>query len=234
MLHRPTQNTLIILASLYASVEDLFDHHEIPPPVDAVRPSSCPGCGQPAHEPGKRLGIIGHGTYERQVVLLVVTLQQIVMKVRRYLCVGCRVTISVLPDILHPGRWYAGAVILEALQLHLTAGKTEREIREAFGIEIDSASWRTLRRWRRQLLDRLWGWLGPELGSQGPARTRGEGRRRLLRLLAHEEIRRAGKSPRTSAAAGIGVPGSVVHHRGESWRIDRAPAEMLRFKPPPL
>jgi hypothetical protein len=66
---------------------------------------------------------------------------------------------SRLPDWLHPWRWYAAAAILEALYRHLILGETSREAGVHFGRNRDAGEWRSLRRWRAQLLasPTLWG-----------------------------------------------------------------------------
>lgn len=91
-------------------------------------------------------------------------------------------------------------MIIEALRQHLIEGRKESEIRKEFGPEIESESWRSLRRWRRKLLDPLWKWIGPRLGFSGPATSREDGCRRLRRLLAeageHGADRRGTHRPR--------------------------------------
>src|SRR5262245_23671750 len=173
-----SKNAMIIVAIVVDSVEDLHDRFGLQarlPSVDALRPSSCPRCGGPAHAPGRLVGIVGHGTYTRQVLGHISVAVDFVIRVRRYLCRGCKGTISIFVDLLHPRRWYSGAVILETLRLHLVEGRKEPEIRKEFGPEIESESWRSLRRWRGQLLDPLWKWLAPRLGFRGPATSRHDG-----------------------------------------------------------
>jgi len=55
-----------------------------------------------------------------------------------------------LPDWLHPWRWYAATVIMEALYRYLILQETVRDISHRFGRSADE--WRTLRRWQKQLL----------------------------------------------------------------------------------
>ena len=176
---------MIIVQAIVDDVEGLLQLARNPgllPSVDALRPETCPACGQLASPPGRPLGIVGHGTYLRQVLGLVAA-EEIVLRIRRYLCRGCRQTLSVLPDLLHPRRWYAAGVILEALRLHLLEGRGERAVRNRFAVGEDPESWRSLRRWRFQLLYVLWHWLAEKFGARGPAATREEGCRRLRRLL---------------------------------------------------
>jgi len=225
---------MIIVTTLCGSVEELQDRFGAQsrlPSVDALRPSSCPFCGNPAHEPAKLLGIVGHGTYTRQVLGHVSVATDFVIRIRRYLCRACKRTISLIADLLHPRRWYSGAAILEALRLHLIEHRAEREVRKTFGPEIDSESWRSLRRWRRQLLEPLWNWLAPRLGFTGPALTREEGRRRLARLL-----REGGEiQPERSGAGSAAAPRltrDTVHAQGLTWPLGHDPPEILAPKSP--
>ena len=117
-----------ILRSFSVDIEDL-SHLSRVPSVDELRPSACPRCKNPARRPGGRLGIVGHGTYLRQVLGRVGASQSLVIRIRRYLGRGCRRTISVLPEALLPGRWYAGAVILLALTLSLLLAVPAGEVR---------------------------------------------------------------------------------------------------------
>jgi len=81
---------------------------------------------------------------------------------------------SRLPDWLHPWRWYAATVILEALYRHLILGETAGAIGIRFGRGGEASEWRSLRRWRAQLLvsPTLWGWLGSRLGIRQSAQSR--------------------------------------------------------------
>jgi len=215
----------VIVQAVFDSVEDLVDVSRRPS-VDALRPESCPLCGKLAHVPGQRLGIVGHGTYERQVLGLVGLSAAALAVVQRYLCRGCARTISVLADQLHPGRWYAGEVILAALRLHLVEGRSEAEIRSLFGVSVGSETWRTLRRWRRQLLVTLWYWLATRLGVKDPAQTREEGQRRVAQLLA-EAAAAAANDDRASARA---LATATVHLQNVSWPLGRDPPENLARK----
>src|SRR5207302_3963086 len=105
----------------------------------------------------------------------------------------CGHTMSRLPDWLHPWRWYAAPVIIEALYRHLILGEAAGAIGVRFG-RRDAGEWRSLRRWRAQLLvsPTLWGWLGSRLGISQPARNRNQGRLHLTRWLG--EMRAAWES----------------------------------------
>ncbi len=218
---------MIIVRSFCDSVEELFDTAR-PPSVEELRPSNCPGCGELAFSPGKPLGIVGHGTYQRQVLGVVDAAQAAITLVRRYFCRGCERTINILSDFLHPRRWYYGGAILEALKLHLLEDLSERQIRERFGIAVDSESWRTLRRWRSELLMTLWYWLARRLGLRGKARTRDDGRLRLRRLFAE-----ASSNTKLSAASvSRCLLRGTVHFQGVAWPLGRDPPEKLQAQKP--
>ncbi len=73
----------------------------------------------------------GHGLYRRQVCGL--SEGWVVIWVRRYLCRECGHTMSRLPDWLHPWRWYAATVIIEALYRHLILRESACAIGIRFG-----------------------------------------------------------------------------------------------------
>ncbi len=214
---------MIIVRSLFDRIEELFELARLPA-VERLRPSSCPLCGQLAFSPGERLGIVGHGTYRRQVLGVVEVEGEPFILVRRYLCRGCRRTISILSDDLHPHRWYAAGVIVEALRLHLLEDRSEREIREHFGVAVDSGSWRSLRRWRSQFLVTLWYWLARRLGYQKKPQRRSDAKRRLQRLLSQADV----ELTSGGCAVARALLGSSVHFRGHAWALGRDPPEKLK------
>ena len=97
---RPRSKMVMIVGESSVSVERL-SHRSTLPSVEALRPTCCPYCGHVAQQPSK-LGVVGHGTYTRQVLGLISRSRQLMIWVRRYLCRGCQKTISVLPDALSP------------------------------------------------------------------------------------------------------------------------------------
>jgi Domain of unknown function (DUF6431) len=163
----------------------------------------------------------GHGLYCRQVCGL--SEGWIRIWVRRYLCRECGHTMSRLPDWLHPWRWYAAAVIIEALYRYLILGETARTIGARFGRLGDVNEWRSLRRWRAQLLvsPTLWGWLRSRLGIRKRAENREQGRLHLGRLLG--EMRMAGKAAEKIIAELTGAVRAslrgLVHNRREAWPV---------------
>lgn len=173
---------VVIVRTFSVSVEDLAQRSRLPS-VEELRPACCPLCDQPSRDPGGELQIVGHGTYSRQALGLTGGCRELLIWIRRFLCRACRRTISVLPDSLYPGRWYAAIAILTSLTLALLGGVPAWKIQEQFAGHR-SRDWKTLERWQQQLLAPLWSWLAGQLGFREPACDR-EGRRsRLQRLLA--------------------------------------------------
>jgi hypothetical protein len=130
---------------------------------------------------------------------------------------------SRLPDWLHPWRWYAATVIVEALYRHLMLRETARAIGARFGRHPDTQEWRSLRRWRAQLLvsPTLWGWLGSRLGIREPAESHQQGRQHLTRWLG--EMRLAWESTakvlgNLASAVRASLSG-LVHNRLSAWSV---------------
>ena len=213
---------MVILHSLSVGVEQLCARGAGAPSIEELRPRFCTQCGQLARD-GGRVRVEGHGWYSRQVRGL--SEGWIVVWVRRYLCRDCGHTMSRLPDWLHPWRWYAATVIIEALYRHLILGETARAIGVRFRRQGDASEWRSLRRWRAQLLvsPTLWGWLRSRLGIVKPAENRYQGRLHLSRLLG--EMRMAWESmaevlDQLAAAVRASLSG-LVHNRLEAWPVTR-------------
>jgi hypothetical protein len=181
----PQHQTVVILHSLAVSVEQLCARARDGPSIDALRPKFCVACGEPCRDRDGVLQIVGHGMYSRQV-RGVSKAAWIVISVRRFLCLACGHTISRLPDWLHPWRWYAATAIVEALYRHCILREPPRLIGIRFGRPGDEPRWRSLDRWRVQLLmsPTLWGWLGPRLAIRRAAANREEAASYLSRLLA--------------------------------------------------
>ena len=179
----------------------------------------CPQCHHLSHLWNGLLGIVGHGTYERQV-LGYPDLGDLTIFVRRFRCLRCGVTISVLPDVLLPWRWYAAPVIFSALWQHLVQGVRTIEIQKRFGVAVEQ--WRSLRRWRSQLLVHLWSWYGPRLGARGPATTRAEGVRRVLGLRA-EALDPTESVPQETGVRRLAA--STAHIRAHAWPLGHDPPD---------
>ncbi len=214
---------MTIVSPLVPNAEELLDMANDPrrvPAVEQSRPKSCPVCRGLAHRPGKPVGIVGHGSYVRKVRGVGTPASIVSIRVRRYRCRHCDATIGVLPPQLHPRQRYSADAIFDALGQHLVERKPAREVRQKItGRASASGSWRTLHRWRCNLLSRLWGWLGARLGVRGPARSRREARRRLFSLAAEKQ----------GHDVDLTLTGTV-HCGGYCWRLGQAPPEKLATK----
>jgi hypothetical protein len=130
---------------------------------------------------------------------------------------------SRLPDWLHPWRWYAATAIVEALYRQLILRESVCAIGIRFGRRDATNGWRSLRRWRKQLLvsPTLWGWLGSRLGIRKAAASRSDGQLYLTRLLG--EMRIAwDSSAKVFDQLAVAVRGSLsglVHNRREAWPV---------------
>jgi hypothetical protein len=158
--------------------------------------------------------------YSRQVCGLPET-GWIVIWVRRFVCLVCGHTMSLLPDWLHPWRWYAAAVIIEALYRHCVLQESTTAVATRFGRPSGVAEWKSLHRWRKQLLisPTLWGWLGPRLGITKAAINREEATVHIERLLAEAGLVIGTDAP-SSEAILTAVRKSLralIHSRKKAW-----------------
>lgn len=134
-----------------SKLESKFWLQKLPSP-DEVRPASCVGCGAPAREPGRSLGIVGHGVRDRQQrgpTDASAAPATIAVPVRRYLCVRCEATMTVVPREVEPRRHYSKPAIALALARLGLLGETAAAIRRAVSAWpiTDAPGWPTLRRW---------------------------------------------------------------------------------------
>lgn len=208
-----------ILLPIVSAVDALQDSAVLPP-IDEVRPRVCPGCGHPAHG-AKGLGIVGHGAYDRAVLGVPRAQREVRLPVRRFLCRGCRGTISVLPDLIHPRRWWGAWAILEVLVLHLAQQLASAAIAARFGHALAQPVWRTPGRWRRQLLDGLWRWWARALGARGPAHSRRIGRQRLDRLAGQAGATTSQWSAAVAVRVATKLGRGSAHTPGRSWWLER-------------
>jgi hypothetical protein len=129
---------------------------------------------------------------------------------------------SRLPDWLHPWRWYEATVIIEALYRHLILKEPARAISVRFG-RIGGSEWRSLRRWRAQLLcsPTLWGWLGSRLGITQPAGDRTQGQRRLSRMLGEMRIAYESVAKVLNELTGAvrETLRGLIHNRRNAWPV---------------
>jgi hypothetical protein len=217
--------TMIILHSLAADVEQLCARSPDAASRDRIRPTHCIICGHAARSDDGTLKLVGHGMYMRQVRGLMET-GWIEVWIQRFLCLLCSHTMSLLPDWLLPYRWYAATAIVEALYRHCILRETASSIGARFGRPEDATEWKSLRRWRKQLLisSTLWGWLGPRFGATTPASDRNEARNYIERLLA--EGRHKGVLEKLSDTVRRTLR-DWVHNRKTAWPLRRFPPGLV-------
>ena len=91
-----------------------------PPSVDEVRPATCPDCGEASRPVGEAIVVVGHGIRERCIAYLGKPdegAEWVTLFTRRFLCLACKTTITVLPKDLVSRRRYSLCVIAVALAL---------------------------------------------------------------------------------------------------------------------
>lgn len=146
------------------TVEEPIPEHV--PDLEASRPGNCPGCGTPARVQGKVI-LQGHGCRRRKVVLPARTegsrARLVWLIVRRFRCIGCRKSCTVLPPGVFQRYLYSLFSILlawlGALSRPLGEGRSEPEVyalQGVDGLEADEnpfgfSRWRSLSRWSRQV-----------------------------------------------------------------------------------
>jgi hypothetical protein len=126
-----------------------------PPSCSAVRPASCPCCGAAGREPGRALGIVGHGLRGRELEGPdepgeVAASRQI--QSRRYRCLSCGAVLVVVPRGVGRGLRYTLDAIAYALSLwgyaQVTAAKTRQAVSAAKARGFSAPEqWSSLRRW---------------------------------------------------------------------------------------
>lgn len=124
------------------------------PTCAQARPGACPCCRAAGRPVGGRLGIVGHGTVDRQVrgpATPTGAPEQGVVRLRRYRCRACDAVLVVGPRGLVVRRWYGSGAIALALAA-FADGATSAEVRartspaRAIG-DAAAERWVTLVRW---------------------------------------------------------------------------------------
>jgi hypothetical protein len=220
---------VVILHVLAVLIEQLCARSADAPSLENLRPIYCanPQCGAPARNQEGILQLVGHGLYLRHVRGLT-EVGWIEIWIRRFRCRICGCTMSVLPDWLHPWRWYAAPAILEALYRHCILGETACAIGVRFGRPAEATEWRSLRRWRAQLLfsPTLWGWLRSRLGVIDPAADRQQGAVHLVRLLAGTGQRALSgiEGVREISLTARRTLSNLIHNRKTAWLTGHFPS----------
>jgi hypothetical protein len=122
------------------------------PTPEEARPASCVVCGAAAREPGRALGIVGHGVRDRQQrgpVAADAAPRVTTILVRRYLCLGCDAIMTVVPREVEPRRHYSRPAIALALARLGLLGETAAAARRAVCAwpMATTPGWPALRRW---------------------------------------------------------------------------------------
>lgn len=124
------------------------------PSVDRVRPGRCPRCGHAAREPGRPLGLHGHGSRTRQLrgpLTALAPSKEIEIRLRRYRCQSCGVAMSVGPAGVLTRRLFTAMAIGLALALW-SGGASDAEVRSEIGTwsvvgAMAFVRWNSLWRW---------------------------------------------------------------------------------------
>jgi len=166
------------------AVDDFMDGSPLPA-VDLLRPCSCPSCGQLGHAMGQSPNLIGHGSHVRHVRGASDRRDVVKIRVRRFLCLHCRATTTVLPSEVYPRRHYTAPAILASLVRVLLEDQSTNSARQQLSDNEAEGPWRSPLRWKRELLAPLWSWKALQMGFKaGPTDDREQQRVRLYRLLA--------------------------------------------------
>lgn len=166
------------------TVDDFVDGRPLPP-VEQLRPVSCPSCGQVGHALGQSPNLIGHGSYARHVRGATDKRDVVKIRVRRFLCLHCRATTTVLPSEVYPRRHYTAPAILASLVRVLLKGQSTNSARQQLVDTEAEGPWRSPLRWKRELFAPLWSWEALQLGFKvGSTNDTEQQKVRLFRLLA--------------------------------------------------
>lgn len=147
------------------------------PSAQEARPAQCGCCGAASRPVGQRLKVHGHGQRERQVRGPLEPGSQpvqVVITVRRYLCLCCKATMTVGPRGLLPRRLFSAAAMGLALYLWGARKQPVAAVYEQVNPwqragEAALKGWRQLRRWIQEVVQgRLFGGLLP--GPLAPSR----------------------------------------------------------------
>jgi hypothetical protein len=140
-----------------------------PPTVEEARPGRCPRCATAGRPLGGPVGLHGHGVRDRQVrgpLEVTAPSTTSVIACRRYLCIGCRAVITVVPRGVEPRRHYGRAAICLALALWALGGQPTTVVRSRVGSwpSQEATSWRALRRWGAAIASGAWSWCATAMG----------------------------------------------------------------------
>ncbi len=125
-----------------------------PPDVHAARPPITPCCQRAAAPPGGPILLHGHGTRERSVSGRIDPHGPVAFhhfRARRYRCVPCGRTCTVLPVDVLPHKHFSALTIALAFAFYGLEGRSLREVYEALNPTTirgrDARGWDSVRRW---------------------------------------------------------------------------------------
>lgn len=126
---------MIILRYITHSINRYVRLYQDVPPLFE---EDCPCCGQKLHK---------HGKYHRSVASKE---EMIKIPIYRWICSGCRITISLLPDFISPYKVFT-VLIQEKFWVSIfLKGKSYSAVFEAYSPFVSGGiSLQTIRRWRR-------------------------------------------------------------------------------------
>ena len=174
------------------------------PSVGTVRPPKCRHCGHASREPGRSLGLYGHGMRTRQLrgpMSAVTAPEEFEIRLRRYQCQRCQATMTVGPAGLLPRLLFTAPAIALALLLWL-GGATHAAVRSDVSPwrVIGAAAqvrWNSLIRWARAAgCGRVW----PRIQVEATSTPR-EIARRAVAILANRGPPEGDESARVFAGA---------------------------------
>ena len=148
------------------------------PPVEDVRPASCPVCHAASRPAGGPLGLHGHGLRSRQLrgpPAPGAPPGDCVIQARRYACQHCPAILTVVPCETVPRRHYAATAIAFALALYGVCNQSHADVRaqvspsKIVGVRA-ARRWSTLSRWIDAVAERALFTQVPAMPSRSPRR----------------------------------------------------------------
>jgi len=132
------------------------------PAIARLRPAFCVECEAAAVEPGKPLGVVGHGIRTRRVVGPLEPAGapcECDIFVQRFLCRHCGAVMTVVPRELLPRRHYSGPAMAMALALFGVMGESDAAVETRIAPprrtgRNGGCRFRSIRRWCREVRTR--------------------------------------------------------------------------------
>jgi hypothetical protein len=174
------------------------------PSVERARPACCPRCHIGSRPMGDGLRVVGHGLRDRQLRGCIepgCAPAMVIIRVRRYRCLGCAAVITVVPAGVAIRRHFGAGTLGLALAL-FGEGCSARQVRRRVGGlgAPEAHGWVTLRRWSAALAR---GALLPRLGpvSLPQSRSRAARAAAIVATYAPPSMSSAGLAPQAFEGA---------------------------------